>query len=190
MRRSVILAMFAWPALAGALFAAADDAGLRRYELANFDALELALPAGWQDAVDEQPGSAELTVELRPESGAAFEVYLTPARNEAAPGRILDAETLRASVRDAALRLSPAQGTSAPELRRLQGIDGVGFYFVAVDDSPPPNGFACLVQGALLTGGLVLRFEILAQDPGDPAVAEALAMLQGAVHRDRGLDRP
>jgi hypothetical protein len=46
------------------------------------------------------------------------------------------------------------------------------------------------VQGALLAGALVLRFEILANDEADPAIAQALAMLQGAVHRDRGFDRP
>ncbi|HEY7753977.1 MAG TPA: hypothetical protein VH856_09195 [Steroidobacteraceae bacterium] len=190
MRRSVTLAALACCALARPALTLADDSRLRRYELPNADALEMTLPAGWLDAVDEQPGSAEITIELRPESGGAFEVFVTPESNERAPGRIQDAGTLREAVRDAAARAGAQGGPGPPEIRRLQGADGVGFYFVASETMPPPGEFGHLVQGALFTGALVLRFEILTHDPGDPAVGEALAMLQGALHRDRGLDRP
>ena len=189
MTRSVALPALLLLPLAWAGASVADDTRLRRYELPDFDALEMTLPEGWQDHVDEQPGSAELTIELRPELGAAFEAYVTPEPNGQAPGRVQDAETLRAAVRDAALRL-PLPAGKAPEIRRLQGADGVGYYFLATDPAPLPDEFRHLVQGALLAGGLVLRFEILANDEADPAIAQALAMLQGAVHRDRGLDRP
>ncbi|HEU0224784.1 MAG TPA: hypothetical protein VFR29_05075 [Steroidobacteraceae bacterium] len=188
MTRSVILPALLLPlAWAGALMA--DDSRLRRYELPDFDALEMLLPEGWQDHVDEQPGSAELTVELRPGLGAAFEAYVTPEANGQAPGRVQDADSLRESVRDLALRLSLPAG-EVPEIRRLQGADGVGYYFVATDLAALPDGFRHLVQGALLAGGLVLRFEILVNDAADPAIAQALAMLQGAVHRDRGPGQP
>lgn len=190
MRRSVTLIALACCALARPGHAPADDDRHRRYELPNGDALELTLPAGWLDAVDEQPGSAELTIELRPASGGAFEVFVTPEWNERAPGRIQDAGTLREAVRDAALRAGTRAGTPAPDVRRLQGADGVGFYFVANETLPPPGEFGHLLQGALFTGELVLRFEILTHDPGDPAIGQALAMLQGATHRDRGFDRP
>lgn len=168
---------------------AAEDGRFRRYELPDFDALEMTLPPGWQDAVVVQPGSGELIIELRPQAGAGFEAFVTPSANGQAPGRILDAQSLREAVREAALRLRP-RPAAAPEIRRLQGTDGVGFYFVATDSSPPPDEYGHLAQGLLLAGSLVLRFEILTHDPADPAIALALAMLQGAVHRDRGRDRP
>jgi hypothetical protein len=179
----LLLALAAGPA-------AADDGASRRYELPGFDALELTLPAGWQDSLEEQPGSAELTIELRPSPGTGFEAFITPEANGHGPGRILDAETLRESVRDAASRLTPGSVPVPLELRRLQGTDGVGYYFVATEQVPPPEGHPHLVQGALLVGGLVLRFEMLAEDGQDPAIAQGLAILQGAVHRDRGLGRP
>lgn len=190
MIRSVVFPVLALVALAGAGAALPDDSRLRRYELPDFDALEMTLPEGWQDSVDEQPGSAELTIEMRPELGAAFEAYVTPEPNGQAPGRIEDAQSLRESVRDAALRVAARSAGAPPEIRRLQGADGVGFYFVATDQAPVPDEFRHLVQGALLAGGLVLRFEILTHDEADPAIAQGLAMLQGAVHRDRGLGRP
>jgi hypothetical protein len=189
MRRSVAFAALLCSALArpGAL---ADDSGLRRYELQNSDVLEMALPAGWRDVVDGQPGSGEITIELHPESGGAFEVFVTPEWNERAPGRIQDAATLLESVRDAALRAGRHAASAPPEIRRLQGADGVGFYFLASETMPPPGEFGHLVQGALFTGELVLRFEVLTHDPDDLAVGQALAMLQGAVHRAGGLGRP
>jgi len=189
MIRSVLFPALPLLLLAWAGTAVADDGRLRRYELPDFDALEWSLPEGWQDSVDEQPGSAELTIELRPLVGASFEAFVTPEPNGQAPGRVQDAETLRESVRDAARRL-PAGAGQPPEIRRLQGADGVGFYFVATDLAPLPDEFRHLVQGALLAGGLVLRFELLTNDEADPAIAQALAMLQGAVHRDRGFGRP
>lgn len=189
MIRSVILPALLLLPLAWVGAALADDSRLRRYELPDFDALEMLLPEGWQDSVDEQPGSAELTIELRPGLGAAFEAYVTPEPNGQAPGRVQDADTLRESVRDAALRL-PLPAGEALEIRRLQGTDGVGYYFVATDLAPLPDEFRHLVQGALLAGGLVLRFEVLTNDAADPAITQALTMLQGAVHRDRGLGRP
>lgn len=189
MGRSVTLAILLLAAMAAGGSALADDLRLRRYELPNYDALEITLPPGWLESVEQPPGSDALTIELRPEAGAAFEVYLTPEWNGRPPGRVQDAETLRESVRDAAARLPPPAGAGPPDIRRLQGRDGVGFYFVT-DEAPAGDDPGRLVQGALQVGELVLRFEILARDADDPAVALALAMLQDAQHLDRGLDQP
>lgn len=187
--RSVILLAAAACGLAAPGLSGADDSRLRRYELPDFDALEMTLPPGWLDSVEVQPGGAEFTIELRPELGGGFEAFITPGAKGLAPGRVEDAETIRAQVRDAALRLAEHAG-QRPEIRRLQGADGVGYYFIESDQEPPPGELPHLVQGALLAGGLVLRFEILTGDADDPAITQALAMLQGAIHRDRGLDRP
>lgn len=190
MHGSVIRAAVVFSALAGPGHALADDLRLQRYELPDSDVLELTLPPGWQDAVDLQPGDDELTIELRPEPAGAFEVYITPQRNGRAPGRIQDAETLRAAARDAAARVAGASAAGVPGIRRLQGADGVGFYFVAADAAPPPDEFGNLVQGWLMAGELVLRFEILTHDPDDPAITQALGLLERAIHRARDSERP
>jgi hypothetical protein len=183
----------AWSCLALACLAgvlSAQENTPRRYELPGFNALELSLPAGWKDAVDEQPGGADITIELGPAEGAGFEVFLRPEANGEPPGRIEAAETLRAGVREDALRQTPGSVALPLELRRLQGTAGVGFYFVATDYSAAQAELPNLVQGALLVGGLVLRFEILSQSGQEAAVEQALALLQGAVHRDRGHGNP
>lgn len=190
MQRSVIPAAVVLLFLAVPGDAGADDDRLRRYELPEADTLELTLPPGWQDEVDVQPDEDELTIELRPERGGTFEAYITPQRNGRPPGMIQDAETLREAAREAAARVAGSSASGMPDIRRLQGTDGVGFYFVAADPAPPPEEFGILVQGWLMAGDLILRFEILTHDPEDPAIAQALGLLERAIHRARDPEGP
>ena len=175
-------------AFAGSL-ALADDGSLRRYELPNLDTLELALPAGWQDETDVPPGGIPLTIRLYPAAGAPFEVFVTPESPEPTAGEVRDTEALRAAVRDAAVRIQPQAVEESIEIRRLQGGSGIGFYFSATDRAPQPEEFRYMNQGALQAGELTLWFTILTNDGQEAVVADALAMLQAAVHRRTGLDQ-
>lgn len=170
-------------------FAAADEGGLRRYELPNLDTLELVLPAGWQDEQDVPPGGIPLTIRLHPVAGAPFEVFVTPESPEPTAGEVRDTEALREVVRDAAERIRPQAVEETIEVRRLQGRSGVGFYFAASDRAPQPEEFRYMNQGALQVGELTLWFTILTNDGQDAVIAEAIAMLQSAVHRSTGLDQ-
>jgi len=169
--------------------AAADDRRLRRYELPNLDTLELTLPPGWQDETDVPPGGIPLTVRLYPAEGAAFEVFVTPESPEPTAGEVQDTGALREAVRDSAERIRPQAIEESIEIRRLQGGSGIGFYFSATDRAPQPEEFRHMHQGALQAGELTLWFTILTHDGQDAVVADALAMLQAAVHRRTGLDQ-
>jgi hypothetical protein len=188
MIRSVKTMAFLLLALAGSQ-AVADDGGLRRYVLPNLDTLELALPAGWQDETDVPPGGTPLTIRLYPAAGSPFEVFVTPESPEPTAGDVRDTEALRAAVGDAAARIRPQAVEESIEIRRLQGGSGIGFYFAATDRAPQPEEFRCMNQGALQAGELTLWFTILTNDGQEAVVADALAMLQAAVHRRTGLDQ-
>ncbi len=171
--------------------ATADEAGLRRYELPNLDTLELPVPAGWRDEVDTPPGGVTLTIRFYPAEGAPFEVFVSPEWPEPTAPEVRDAETLRALVRDAATRIQPQAAEDSIEIRRLQGATGIGFYFTATDRPPQsqPQEYRIMNQGALQVGGLTLWFTILTNDGQDAVIADALAMLQAAVHLETGMDR-
>ena len=176
-------------ALAASGFSRADDSALRRYELPNLDTLELVIPAGWQDTVDIPPGDAELTIQLGPIAGDPFEVFLTPVSPDRTAPTAPDVDALHGAVRDAAARVQPQALETSLEIRRLQGTAGVGFYFSATEREPHAEDFRYMTQGALLIGDLSLWFTILSNDGQEQVVAEALAMLQAAVHRGTGADR-
>jgi hypothetical protein len=171
-----------------------QDAAARRYELPNLDILELVVPPAWDETVDQPADGGAPTIQFRPREGAAFEIYITPDWPSAPDETVPDPETLRATVRSEAERIrdlphgeKPAEGDL--EIRRLQGANGIGFYFVATDHAPQPEEFRYMNQGALEVGDLTVTFTILTNEGQDAVVEEALAMLKGAVHRDTGLDQ-
>jgi hypothetical protein len=169
--------------------APADEARARRYELPNLDTLERTLPAGWLDSIDAPPGGVPLTIELRPAAGPRFEVFVTPEWQDPAAPDVRDAEALRNEVQDLAGRVQPQAIERRLEIQRLQGEQGVGFYFAAIDRAAAPDEFQSMHQGALLIGDLTLWFTILTHVGQDGVVADALAMLQSAVHRSTGADQ-
>lgn len=176
-------------ALAAGGFARADDSAARRYELPNLDTLELVLPAGWKDSVDMPPGDTELTIQLGPSAGDPFEVFLTPTSPDRTAPTTPDVDALRGEVRDAAGRVQPQALEENLEIRRLQGADGVGFYFSATEREPQAEDFQFMTQGALLVGELTLWFTILTHEGQEQVIADALVMLQTAVHRGTGADQ-
>jgi hypothetical protein len=190
MRRSVMSLpslLLAAALLAGAA-ARAQAPELRRYELPNLDTLELLLPPGWVDNVD-QPAGGKLSIELGPAEGAPFQVFVTPEWKDPAAPEVRELPALRDAVRDAAERIKPQAVESFIEVRQLAGANGVGYYFHATDRAPRADGFKYMSEGALQVGDLTLWFTILTNDGQDTVAVEALSILQTAVHRRTGVDQ-
>jgi hypothetical protein len=174
--------------LAAQLPGQTQQTAARRYNLPNLDSLELVVPPAWDETVDQPVDGGPPTIEFRPREGAAFEIYITPDWPE--PDKAVpDAETLREIVRGEAERMREQAVEQTPEVRRLQGASGVGFYFVATDRAPQPEEFRYMNQGALEVGDLTVTFTILTNEGQDAVVEEAFAILKTAVHRDTGLDQ-
>ena len=167
----------------------AQESGSRSYDLPNLDVFELTVPSTWQDSVDQPADGGPPAIEFKPSEGPAFEIYLTPNWPNTPDESVPDAETLRERVRAEAERMSGQMVEQSPEIRRLQGANGVGFYFVATDPAPQPEEFRTLNQGLLQVGDLTVMFTILTNEGQDAVVEEALAMLKSAIHRDTGLDQ-
>jgi hypothetical protein len=189
MRRSVITALLAGAAVVAGSCARADDSTVRRYELPNLDTLELGLPAGWVDQVDQPPGGGPPTIELGPAEGAPFQVFVTPEWEDPNAPEVRETSALRDAIRDASERIKSQVVESFPEVRQLNGANGIGYYFSATDRDPRADEFKYMSQGVLEVGDLTLWFTILTNDGQDTVAVEALAILQTAVHRRTGLDQ-
>lgn len=189
MHRSVITSLLVGAALVAGLAARADEAALRRYELPNLDTLELRLPAGWVDNVDQPAGGGPPTIELGLTEGAPFQVFVTPEWTDPTSSEIRELPALRDAIRDAAERIKAQAVESFPEVRQLNGVNGVGYYFSATDRNPRADEFKYMSQGVLQVGDLTVWFTVLTNDGQDTVAVEALTILQTAVHRRTGLDR-
>jgi hypothetical protein len=189
MRRSVITALLAGAALVAASHARSDEPLARRYELPNLDTLELSLPTGWIDNVDQPPGGGAPTIELGPAEGAPFQVFVTPEWMDPNAGDIRETTALRDAIRDASERIGPQVVESFLEVRQLDGVNGIGYYFSATDRDARADEFKYMTQGVLQVGELTLWFTILSNDGQDTVAVEALMILQTAVHHRTGLDQ-
>jgi hypothetical protein len=188
MTRSVI-ASLALAVLFGAGASAAEEAGLRRFELPNRDTLELNLPAGWVEHLEQPAGGGVPTIEIAVIAGGPRQVFVTPEWPDPLAKEIRELPALRDAVRDMAERTQPQAVESYLEVRQLDGANGTGFYFAATDRNAGPEEFRFMNQGALQVGELTVWFTILSNEGQDTVAVEALAMLQAAVHRRTGLDQ-
>ena len=174
---------------AGVATRAADSAGLKRYELPNQDTLEMTLPAGWEDQVEQPDGGGPPTIVMSIRPDGPRQVFITPEWPDPTAKEVRELAQLRDAIRDAAERVKPESVESYLEVRQLNGANGVGYYFAATDRDPGLDDFKFMNQGALQVGSLTLWFTILANDGEDTVAVEALAMLQAATHRRTGLDQ-
>lgn len=189
MTRSVIAAQSLAILLSCAGPAAAQDAGLRRFELPNRDTLELTLPAGWAEHLEQPAGGGPPTIEIAIAEGGPRQVFVTPEWPDPLAKDVRELPSLRDAVRDMAERIQPQAVEPYLEVRQVDGANGTGFYYSATDGNPGPDEFRFMNQGALQVGELTLWFTILTNEGQDTVAVEALAMLQSAVHRRTGLDQ-
>jgi hypothetical protein len=167
----------------------ADESGLRRFELPNRDTLELTLPAGWVEHVEQPEGGGPPTIEIAVAEGGPRQVFVTPEWPDPLAKELRELPALRDAIREMAERARSQAVEPYLEVRQLDGANGTGFYFAATDRNPGPDEFRYMHQGALLVGDLTLWFSVLTNEGQDTIAVEALAMLQAAVHRRTGLDQ-
>ena len=189
MTRSVTTSLL----IAGALLAIApaggEVAGLRRFELPNQDTLELQLPAGWTDSVQQPAGGGPPSIEIAVSEGGPPQVFVTPEWPDPLAKEIRELPALRDAIRELAERIQPEAEEPYLEIRPLSGANGSGYYFTATERNPDPDEFRFMSQGALQLDELTLWFTIVTDEGEDTVAVQALAMLQSAVHRRTGLDQ-
>src|SRR5437773_12185493 len=82
--------------------AMAQEGNVRRYPLPNHGTIQLQAPASWKDELRQPPNALPPTIAYKPQSGAPFEVLLTPiwpASKNASPA---GPDALRKMVQNAA----------------------------------------------------------------------------------------
>jgi len=173
-------------ALALAFFAAgsacAADTTARKYPLAQRGGLQMSVPAAWADEVRTAPGGVPPTIALRPRSGLAFEVLVTPIWRARPDIPEATKEAIRQSVQRAADDVKSDAVEQTIAIRELAGASGPGFYFSATDKAPKPGEYKYLTQGIVKVSDLTVTFTILTNDGQEQVAKDALDMVRSAAH--------
>ncbi len=166
--------------LAVCVSASAADSAVRSYPLPNRGALELNVPADWQDRVEKTSDGIPPTITFSPKSGAEFRVMVTPIplRRDVKTPNPAD---LKEIALKSANRVAPQSVEKNLTLQELKGSVNVGYYFAATDPAPQPGEYKLMSQGIIGVGDLVVTFTILTNDGQDEVVKKAMAMLAEAV---------
>jgi hypothetical protein len=154
----------------------------KRYPLANRGFLQMNVPAGWTEKVDQPPTAAPPTISFGARDGKAFIVTVTPAW-KLHPGDVDPTkENLRQRVAAARDGIAAFAVETDIKLTEFNGASGPGFYFFATDKEPRPGEYKFMTQGALAVNELTVTFTILTNEGQENVVRSALAMIRGAVH--------
>jgi hypothetical protein len=154
----------------------------RTFEVPGHGALGLAVPAGWRAEVRPLQEPASVTLHVRPETGASFDVQLTAIWLDAKKLKKTTSESIRDNMQKAAKELLAQAVEKAATLKELPGAQTIGWYYALTDRSPAPGEFKYLTQGSFLTGELLCAFTVLHHTPDAGEVLQALRVFGDAVH--------
>jgi hypothetical protein len=138
------------------------------------------VPDEWHGGIAAGASSDAPTVQFGSETGARFQILLTPLP-------LQDAKDVESTVTNAAEQMGSQTVESKLDLVPFHGAQGPGWYFVATDRQyadpkvvPGPGEYKFLMQGSLVLKNAAVVFTILTNADSRDVEAPALAMLQKA----------
>jgi len=177
------------------VLAAADSpARKKQFPIPGHGTLELQLPAGLDDLLEQPEGGAPPAIALRPHSEAGYGAMIVVAWRESDTPNFGSPEHLRSVLESERAPYLKQVGESDAPIEKLSGDPNLGFAYLLVDRSlvgkpPEPGNWPYLRQGVVKAGDLLLKYMIFmySRDP-DPA-PELERMLVNAVHHPKS-DEP
>jgi hypothetical protein len=151
----------------------------KRYALSERDFLQLSVPAGWSDELDQT--SQPPLISFRQSKGQPFIVSVSPAWPTRTAKPASSRQELRAEVGKMADAIRLFAVEKDIKVKEFAGATGTGYYFFATD-SAPAGGYKFMNRGMLKVGELSVTFTILTNEGQDGIVRAALAMLKSAAH--------
>lgn len=178
MRSVAVLAALAQPAFA-------DDLPIPGRGTLTFN-----LPSAWREVRRITPKDLPPTIEFErggsPRGSFQMTVLWSPKNDPS----FTSSEKIREICLAGQAALKGGTVEQELPLHPLKGAQGAGFFYEATDRSykapagnPPPGEFPVLTHGELGVGQLIMGFTIMSDAKGDPAVNEAMASVQKAVHQ-------
>lgn len=160
--------------------AVAQGKAERRYPLSDRGALVVSVPANWAEEVRQDDKARPPTIAYRVGGAKEPQVLVTPIWPARADAPRLATDQVRKHVEQAVDGVREQAVEKVISIVEFKGKAGTGFYFDATDKAPKPGEFKFMRQGMLMLDELLVGFTILSNSRQDPAIRDAMRLLQGA----------
>ncbi len=173
------------------LGAATSPARNKSYPIPGHGTLELQLPAGLGDLLDQPKGDEPPAIALRPDDGGSFGAMIVVAWRDADTPDFGSPEHLRRVLEtERAPYLKQVGATDVP-IVKLSGGPNPGVAYLLIDKAlvgkpPEPGNWPYMRQGVIRAGDLLLKYIIMmyATDPDPSPAVERILM--NVVHHPQG----
>jgi hypothetical protein len=181
--RNIVTSWLVLALASASMSAGAATVSPKHYDLPDHGELLISVPDTWNARwASPKPGMPP-GVWLSQQSGASFNVLITPISASSTSGVIPDDARIRAIVSSAAQHAESQSVEQSLVLETFVGQHGRGYYFFATDRAPAPGEWKYLTEGMMRIGPIVLTFTILTNDGQEPIVKAALEMLRQAAYQ-------
>jgi hypothetical protein len=176
--RRVIAALGAALVLAAPALAQEDE---RTYKVPGRGTITMSVPAAWYDEPRIGPtGIPSVRFYDRIENPKGFDMSITIVWTPPGASPYANRGALHGLVKQAAEDVAPGAAEKALQIQEFAIENGAGFLFQATARNAKPGEPAYLTRGAIASGDLMMTFTILTAERADPAIAQAVKMLQSA----------
>jgi hypothetical protein len=167
--------------VAGTQALAADTAD-RHFALADHGSLQLKVPTEWHEDIKQEPDRLLPTIVITPTARAPFGVIVTPIWPTEKDAPNPDRKALQELMQQGADAIKPQSVEQSIEIKPLEVVSGVGYYFSVTDRAPKAGGYKHLTQGMVPVGELIITFGIYTNDGQEEIVTDVLTMLKTAAY--------
>ena len=170
--------------------AAGGEPNVRSYPLPGHGAIEFQVPLQWEDQLRQPPHGLPPTIEFRQKTGSSFKILVTTMWAMNPSVTLPEGDELQKGVQKARDRVISRAVEERIDLLKLKGPTTYGYYFLATDRNPKPDGYKYLTQGDVRSGDLMATFTILTNEGQESVIFEGVTMMKSAFHRKPSTPSP
>jgi hypothetical protein len=153
----------------------------RTYKVPGRGTITMSVPAAWYDEPRTGPtGIPSVRFFDRIENPKGFDMSVTIVWAPPGTSPYAHRGALHGLVKQAADDVAAGAAEKTLQIQEFAIENGAGFLFQATAKGAKPGEPAHLTRGAIASGDLMITFTILTAERGDPAIAQAIGMLQSA----------
>ncbi len=171
----------------------------KTFTLPEHGEMTLQVPANWAVNVQQPKDALPPTITFAPQSGAAFEMLITPVWTFNKHPQLTSQE-LHTLAQKGLEQARPQAVEKDIPIREFRSVDGPGYYYSLTDSTvtaaSPPGDFKYLTRGLMGLSGLTVTYTVLTQAANSEVVSQALGLLKtaryqpGAVSKAMSLAAP